>query len=313
MGADKKISVLIAGVTGFIGTHLSKHLSEKGYEVSGLIRRDSATRLMSAFVSQWHYWDDIPDLSTFDVVINLTAKAHDTEDRTEEEEYFRINYGLNNLLFERLLDSTCRRYIYMSSVKAVADTVDGVLSEDDPALPLTPYGQSKWEAEKHLNTHKEDVGLLILRPVMVYGTGNKGNLSLLYNFVSRGLPWPLAGFDNQRSFLSIRNLCHVVEMYVAGKLASGTYNVADSDSVSTRQLIEWMAEAIGTKPRFIAIPRPIVRITAKAGDIVHLPLNSERLKKLTENYVVSNRKLINALGHELPFMLKQEMIDTLQH
>src|SRR5690606_8143065 len=123
---------------------------------------------------------------------------------------------------------------------AVADTVEGPLTEDSLANPLTPYGKSKREAEKYLLAQELPIGkrLFIIRPCMIHGPGNKGNLNLLYKVVEKGLPWPLAAFHNQRSFLSIDNLSFLINaMLIDPDLPSGVYNFADDESLSTNELV----------------------------------------------------------------------------
>src|SRR5690606_1547157 len=113
---------------------------------------------------------------------------------------------------EQFLKRDAEVFIYMSSVKAAADTVDGILTEEKQPNPKTPYGQSKRKAEEYLlnATLPEGKRVYILRPCMIHGPGNKGNLNLLYKFVQKGIPYPLAAFENRRSFLSIDNLNFVI-------------------------------------------------------------------------------------------------------
>src|SRR5690606_13373271 len=130
-------------------------------------------------------------------IIHLAGKAHDTQNTSSPEEYFQVNTELTKQLFDKFLQSNARDFIYFSSVKAVADTVSGLLGEDVTPNPQTPYGQSKWQAEQYLNSQPLPEGkrLFILRPCMIHGPGNKGNLNLLYQVSSKGLPWPLAAFE----------------------------------------------------------------------------------------------------------------------
>src|SRR5690606_1294064 len=107
----------------------------------------------------------------------------------------------------------------------------------------------------------------------------------------------LAAFHNQRSFLSIDNLSYLMEqMLIDTTLPSGVYNFADDDALSTNELVALIAETLGKKPKLWRIPTGLIRGLVKIGDILPLPLNSERLKKLTESYVVSNTKIKQALG-----------------
>src|SRR5690606_37052582 len=148
----------------------------------------------------------------------------------------KVNRDLTIELFDLFLKSNIRDFFYFSSVKAVADTVDGMLTEDVQGKPYTPYGKSKLEAEQYLlkQTLPEGKRLFIIRPCMIHGPGNKGNLNLLYKVVEKGVPWPLAAFHNQRSFLSIDNLSYLLEKILENTgLSSGVYNFADDEALST--------------------------------------------------------------------------------
>ncbi len=147
---------------------------------------------------------------------------------------------------------------------------------------------------------------------MIHGPGNRGNLNLLWRVVRWGIPWPLGAFENRRSFASIGNVCEVVLALLEGEVASGVYQVADDEALSTNELIALMAEVLGRKPRIWRIPCGLMSGVARLGDWLRLPLNSERLKKLTESYVASNAKLKRALGWErMPIRAGEGMQKTL--
>ena len=148
---------------------------------------------------------------------------------------------------------------------------------------------------------------------MIHGPGNKGNLNLLYQLVAKGFPWPLGTFENQRSFLSIENLCFVIkELLENNAIPSGIYQVADDASLSTNKLIELLGTSLNKKSRIFNIPSSWIKRGAKLGDYLHLPLNSERLQKLTENYVVSNHKILTAMEKGLPVSTEQGLIRTFE-
>ena len=139
-------------------------------------------------------------------------------------------------------------------------------------------------------------GLYILRPCMIHGPGNKGNLNLLYNVVKRGIPYPLGAFENRRSFCSVDNLSFVIEQLIEQDIESGIYNVGDDETLSTNELMALIARVLGRPNRVWSWNAQVIRFVARMGTVLHLPLNNDRLQKLTENYVVSNAKLKNALG-----------------
>jgi nucleoside-diphosphate-sugar epimerase len=214
-----------------------------------------------------------------------------------------------------LLEVYASIFIYMSSVKAVADDVFGVLDENTIPNPKTHYGISKFQAESYILNQQLPEGkrVYILRPCMIHGPGTQGNLNLLYTIVKKGFPWPLAAFENQRSFLNIENLCFVIyELLYNKNIASGIYNVADDKPLSTNKLIELISKSQNKAARTLAIPKKIIFLLAKIGDILYLPLNSERLQKLTESYVVSNDEIVKALGKPMPFSAEEGFKKTFQ-
>lgn len=296
------MKVTITGTSGFVGKNLTQYLLEHEHEVKPLSLRDTS-------------WKKNLD-KTSNAIIHLAGKAHDLENTSEEEEYFKINRDLTIDVFQEFLNSDILDFFYFSSVKAVADTVDGVLTEEVTPFAVTPYGKSKLEAEEYLLAQKLPEGkrLFIIRPCMIHGPGNKGNLNLLYKIVKKGIPWPLSKFENNRSFLSIDNLSFLIfEMLKNNSIASGVYNFSDDESLSTNQLISAMNKAIGKKAKFLPISAGFIQSFAKVGDKIKLPLNSERLKKLTESYVVSNKKIKSALKiNQLPLSTEEGIIKTVK-
>ena len=147
---------------------------------------------------------------------------------------------------------------------------------------------------------------------MIHGPGNKGNLNLLYKLVQKGIPWPLGAFQNKRSFTSIGNLAFIIQQIIEKDIDPGIYQIADDQPLSTNRLIELISESKNKKAHIWNIKPKIITTLAKLGDDLHLPLNSERLKKLTESYVVSNQKLKNAFGiAKMPVSAEEGMRKTL--
>lgn len=280
--------IAISGITGFLGSNCVKHFEAFGLPFFGVNLRQTLPKKFSE------------DVTT---VLHLAGKAHDLKNVAEPEEYFQVNTELTKQLFEVFLNSNAHTFIYVSSVKAIADTIEkDVLLESDIPKPITPYGESKLAAEKYLLSHplSADKKLFILRPCMIHGPGNKGNLNLLYKLVIKGFPWPLGAFANKRSFLSIDNFYFVIDKILSGDLKPGVYNLADTNTLSTNEIIRLISEVTNKQPVVWKIPKSIIFILANLGSLVRLPLNTERLQKLTENYIVCNQKLLNALGMPLP-------------
>lgn len=294
--------IIITGASGFVGQNLQDYLKDRRYQITKLSLRNE------------NWQNHIGNEST--AIVHLAGKAHDTANTSADEEYFKINRDLTIELFEEFRKSAIRDFFYFSSVKAVADTVEGVLQEDVEGKPFTAYGKSKLEAEQYLLRQKLPEGkrLFNIRPCMIHGPGNKGNLNLLYKVVEKGVPWPLAAFHNQRSFLSIDNLSYLIEqMLITRDLPSGVYNFADDDALSTNELVALISETLEKKPKLWHLSAGLIKGAVKIGDVLPLPLNSERLKKLTESYVVSNEKIKRALGIEkLPLTAKEGLEKTIR-
>ncbi|MFM2369710.1 MAG: hypothetical protein RL619_2020 [Bacteroidota bacterium] len=294
--------IYITGVTGFVGLNLVNYLKKNNKEVVGVSRTKNDLTQTIDYLDFYRY-DKKGDVA----VIHLAGKAHDLRNAIDAESYFKINYELTKKVYDAFLNSKIDVFIYMSSVKAVKDVVEGVLTENEIPTPVTAYGQSKLKAEQYiLSNLPEYKRVYILRPCMIHGPGNKGNLNLLYKLVSKGIPWPLGDFNNKRSFLSIENLCFVIkELLDRNDIPSGVYQVADDLPLSTNAVIELLGDSLGKQSRIWNLPRQWVNIMARLGNHLKLPLNTERLQKLTENYVVSNVKIIKAMQKKLPISSKE--------
>ena len=331
--------ILITGVHGFVGTNLVKVLKEK-HTIYGL---DIVSPEKDG-VEKTYSWKDlekgqVPDV---DAIIHLAGKAHDTKNEAKAEVYFQVNTELTKKIYDYFAGSEAKRFIFFSSVKAAADRVEGeYVDEEVTPAPKGPYGESKIAAERYILQKFRDESLefrdsgelgvesekafqdegikmkdekrtYILRPCMIHGPGNKGNLNLLYQVVRKGIPWPLGAFENKRTFTSIDNLTFIIEGLLEKDVEGGIYNINDDEAVSTNELIEIICQAVGKKPRIWRIPKGLMTCCAKCGDVLHLPLNSERLQKLTENYISSNKKIKKALGIEhLPVRAKDGLHKTI--
>lgn len=320
------MNILITGIHGFVGSNLVVALMDRHYLYGLDIIAPSKEGVIKTF--SWKDVDPVSfpmqNLPKFDAIIHLAGKAHDTKNQSAAQVYFDINTGLTQKIFDFFQESSAKKFIFFSSVKAAADSVVGeLLTEDVIPTPIGPYGESKIAAENYilgklrrkdgqLNL-RDDKQVYILRPCMIHGPGNKGNLNLLYNVVRKGLPWPLGAFGNRRSFTSIDNLCYVVEGLLTKEVMSGIYHMGDDEALSTNELIALMCEVLGRKPHIWKMNKLMMEGCARLGTLLHLPLNMERLRKLTENYVVSNAKIKAALGIEkMPVRAEEGIVKTIE-
>jgi len=284
----------ITGANGFIGKNLIKYFSSDFL----IVKYDKTS----------------PVNIQGEVVLHLAGKAHDLKNISNSSEYYQVNTELTKTVFNAFLASNSKVFITLSSVKAVADKVEDYLTEEHIATPITHYGKSKQLAEQYILSKKIPEGkrVYILRPCMIHGPENKGNLNLLYKIVSKGFPWPLGAFENKRSFCSIDNLCFIInELIMNGSIPSGVYNIADDEPIAINDLIKLIAESQGKKYHIWNIPVYLIKFFSRIGDIFKLPLNTERLTKLTETYIVSNNKIKKAINKPLPFSAKEVLLKTL--
>lgn len=286
-------SIFLTGSSGFVGNSLIKFLPSffniTRYEKGMFLQVDQ------------------------DVVIHLAGKAHDLKNTSSSDEYYQVNTELTQKVFDAFLASDAKVFITLSSAKAVADQLDGILTEEHHPNPTTHYGKSKLLAEQYIFSKPRTANkrIYVLRPCMIHGPGNKGNLNLLYKIVSKNIPWPLGSFENKRSFCSIDNLMFIFkELIEREDIPSGIYNVADDEPLSTNDLIRFIANSQNRKPKLLKISKGLIEFLAAIGDKIHLPLNTERLIKLTSSYVVSNSKIKMAIGKPWPVSSREGLFKT---
>jgi nucleoside-diphosphate-sugar epimerase len=283
----------ITGSSGFVGTSV----------------------LRSFDLDDFHIWskNNKIQLDGVQYILHLAGKAHDLKKTSKPDDYYKVNTELTKEIFDAFLASNAGVFITLSSVKAVADVVHGELTEETVANPITHYGKSKLLAEQYIFSKEIPEGrrVYVLRPCMIHGPGNKGNLNLLYKLVSKGIPWPLGAFENKRSFCSIDNLMFIFkELIEREDIPSGVYNVADDVPLSTNEVISILAESHNRKSRIWNISKRLIEFIAKIGNLLKLPLNEERLQKLTDSYIASNQKIKSAIGKPLPLSSKEGLLKT---
>ena len=344
------MKILITGVHGFVGTNLVDALKRE-HTIYGL-DIISPQKEGIRYTFSWDDLEKETMIPEVDAIIHLAGKAHDVKNKSAADVYFKVNTGLTQKIFDYFLThDNIKKFVFFSTAKAAADKVDGVLTEDVVPAPVGPYGESKIAAEKYILEKFKDYSLklkdsskvdgekveisnfthttdykqstinsklsskdvYIFRPCMIHGPGNKGNLNLLYNMVRKGIPWPLGAFENRRTFTSVENVCFAVNGVLTKDVPSGIYNMGDDEALSTNELIEEICKSLGKKAHIWKLPKGLMNGVAKIGDWLHLPLNSLRMQKLTENYISSNAKIKAALGVEkMPVDAREGLKKTLE-
>lgn len=314
---SKKFSLLITGIRGFVGSNLLDYLRKHGdYQVTGTSRNAEDLRHMES--------EDLKIISneeiytrtdSYDAYIHLAGKVHDVHDKNNDAAYYKANYDATCALYRRFKkDRKARKFIFLSTIHVLTESPEMELDERYIPQPFTPYGKSKYKAETYIKSNASpDKCYYILRPSMIHGPGNKGNLNLLYKLVKHGIPYPVKAFNNKRSFVSIENLCFIIRELIEGEVEQGLYHVADDEPTYTHDLVKLIADATHKKGWIWYVPPFLLDLTARAGNILPLPLNEHRLKKLTGDFTVSNRKLKEAIGKELPVRARDGLIRTLEN
>ena len=258
-------SIFLTGSSGFVGTNLINYFISS-YKIT-------------------RFKKDHPIFINEDIVIHLAGKAHDLKKISNPNDYYKNNTELTKQIFDAFILSKAKVFITLSSEKAAADEIHEILTENILPNPKTHYGKSKLLAEQYILSQSIPnwKRVYILRPCLIHGKNNKGNLNLLFNFVSKGIPWPLGAFENQRSFCSISNLLFIInELINRDDINTGIYNVADDESLSTNAVIGILGESIDKKTKIWNVSKFFINKLAILGDLFHLPLTTERLQKLRE-------------------------------
>lgn len=248
------------------------------------------------------------DLKGISAVFHFAGIAHDLDGFYTKEDYLEVNVELTKRVYKEFLNSDASLFVYLSSIKAVADNFEGSLDENTGPNPQTFYGISKLIAEEFISSNPIPNGkrFIILRPALIYGKQNKGNLMLLNSLIKKIHIWPLNSFNNARSFCYIENLCFALNEFLQNEqIESGVYNICDDESISTNDLVAGIARINKISFLNISLPKKIINAIACLGSILNLPFNKITLNKLTQNYVVNNSKLVKSLGKSLPFSLEK--------
>lgn len=291
--------VIISGSSGFIGTNLLKAVPN--------------SKAISLRESGWEM-----KFNDATAIINLVGKAHDHSGRAPESEYYYSNFEITKRIYEAFINSDANLLVHISSIAAVEEFESLIpLTEDTVCHPQSFYGKSKRSAELWLldQVVPENKKLIILRPPMVHGPGDKGNLGMLYKFISNGFPYPFSSFNNSRSFLSINNFGFYINSILKDypKIGNGIYHISDNEPVSTKEIIDIITQETKKKILKVNIPKSLLKVLAKIGDYLPIPINSKRLKKLTSSLLVSNSKINEDLNIiKLPESGKEGIMKTIR-
>ena len=257
------MKILVSGASGFIGTSLCQRFVEDNREVTACCRSQLAapgvTFLPSPQLGPKADWTEA--LQEVKTVIHLAARAHvagETNGVEAEALYQAFNTQGTACLAKQAATLGVRHFIYISSIGVVAENSYKPLNPFDKNSPVTPYGRSKLGAE---NAIKEicsgtKMSYTIIRPPLVYGPKNPGNMARLLKITYSVIPLPLSALDsNRRSFVAVSNLIDLILLCLEHPAATNqTFHVSDDDDISTAELLRRMGKALNKPVHNLPIP-----------------------------------------------------------
>ncbi len=266
--------VLITGINGFVGKALGDELVTKGFNVNGAVRPsvpvdfpDTITKFVIKDIDSKTDWQNA--LEGVDVVIHLAARVHIIKETASDAlaEFRAVNVeGTLNLACQAVRAGV-QRFIFISSIKVNGEgTLLGQpYTEADQAAPVDPYGISKREAEDALHRLASETGMevVIIRPPLVYGPGVKANFQSMMRWLDRPVPLPLGAIHNRRSLVALDNLIDLIITCIHHPAAANQVFIAgDGEDLSTTELLQRLAAALGKTAWLVPVPVPVLMCAA---------------------------------------------------
>lgn len=320
-------SILLTGSTGFIASHLIPCLTQQPYQIRAALR--SASKLLPPSVTPISVdnidgttdWTEV--LLGTDTVIHLAARAHILHDSSPnpEAEFFKVNTEGTANLVRQCIQAGVKHFIFISSIGAMASLSNQTLHENSYCQPDTAYGRSKLAAEQALInlTSQSDMTWTILRPTLVYGLENPGNMERLVKLVKKGFPLPFGLVKNRRSFVYVENLVDAIITCLTHPNATNQiFLISDGEDLSTPNLICKIADYLSCRCNLLPVPSSLLRAAAHLGDVGEkllgrsLPLNTPTIERLLGSLAVDSSKIRNTLNWQPPFTIDEGLQKTLR-
>ncbi|MCY7294365.1 NAD-dependent epimerase/dehydratase family protein [Alteromonas sp. a30] len=313
------MNILITGATGFVGRQLVSDLLKQSQDIELFLvaRNDPREHLPIAHLKDRNIHfiqvDSIENLSAqqlssnIDVVIHLAAKAHVVENNELAGEYERINVDGTKAVAQVAIAKQVKHFIYVSSIKVNGDeTSIQAFSEDDIPSPEGVYALTKFQAEQYLRSiSSSSLRVSIIRPPLVYGKGVKANMNALVSLVKRLPVLPLGAINNRRSLISVGNLNHFILTILSTKPAEqydySVFLVADKSPVSTAQLCQNIAQALGKSIMMLSIPPALMAFAFK------LIGKGTMWNKLSSNLEISGQNAMRYYHWEARYPMVEEL------
>lgn len=286
---------LVVGASGFVGKVLCKQLQAEGIYVRALIRKEQKGDWNEAVVCDLENFQQHEGeiFSGVDTIYYLASIAHN---KAPEPRYQQINVDLCLAFAVRAIANGVKRFIYVSSTKAMADPQDKIVDETFVDEPKDSYGLSKRKAEKGLLalSNNKETGfehLVIVRPCLIYGAGVQGNLYLMMNMIDKDLVPSLPETKARRSMISVQDVARVLIAVSVNKKANRKiYIVTDKHPYSVKQIEKAVRQQLGKKSPHWQIPALVFQLAKR------IPVASAMVAKLSRSALYSSRKIEEELG-----------------
>ena len=258
-------TVLVTGAGGFVGRHLVPYLAARGYKVIAASRTaanfddPNVSAVSLPDISKLFDWR--PFLERCDAVVHLAGIAHK---HAGDDFYDRVNHRATSALARAISRGGKKHLVFISSIAAQSGSYsDHELTEDDFPTPNNAYGRSKFAAEQAIRA--AGISFAILRPVVIYGEGEKGNFAVVHRLSRLPIPLPFGAMNAQRSVLSIQNFNSAVETALSNPRArEETFIVSDPAPVTVADIIARHRVSLGRSPWLIRIPERWIKASLKA-------------------------------------------------
>ena len=291
------MKILVTGATGFIGSHLVPFLKNH-HEVSTLNARE-----VKATNRAWQ-----SQVDACEVLVHLAGRAHVSSNSSDLDMYKAINTDLTETLANQM-SLTGKHMVFVStSVVYGNQSREGKpFKVNDQLHAASPYANSKIAAEDVLQkiSSQNRFAFTIIRPPLVYGPEVKANFLSMMKWVDSGVPLPLGGARNLRSFVSVRNLADLIENCATNTAAkSQVFNVSDDHDVSTTELLKAIGAAMKKPARLIKVPLSVLKL---GSQIIRKPRAYDGLCGSFQLDISQTRQ---KLDWRPPFSLQEEIAAT---